>query len=161
MSKAAKRAGRLWSWREEAEEMVMEAADLLPPRPAPTTGQKKLVAAVYGSFNRGRPRPHGELDPIDIVRSGSAVVKAKRIAAIGCVCENCRISMPSKRLVQLHHVVFVSRGGTNEDENTLLLCPNCHVRAHWLDQYLPPDERPRNRDELIEMFRKDPSVLHG
>ena len=29
-----------------------------------------------------------------------------------------------------HHIVPVSEGGTNNEENLVLLCPNCHKMAH-------------------------------
>lgn len=31
---------------------------------------------------------------------------------------------------EFHHIIPVSRGGTNDEDNLILLCPNCHKKAH-------------------------------
>ncbi|WP_417064451.1 HNH endonuclease [Gordonibacter urolithinfaciens] len=31
---------------------------------------------------------------------------------------------------QVHHIVPLSRGGSNQDTNAVLLCEACHRRAH-------------------------------
>ena len=52
-----------------------------------------------------------------------------RSAAIGArdkVCTNCG----SRRTLQAHHVVSLSKGGTNKLANLKLLCERCHHRAH-------------------------------
>jgi len=35
-------------------------------------------------------------------------------------------------LLRVHHIVPVSLGGTDEIENLVLLCPNCHTLVHLL-----------------------------
>lgn len=42
------------------------------------------------------------------------------------VCTNCG----SRKILQAHHVVPLSRGGTNRLSNLKLLCERCHQRAH-------------------------------
>ena len=31
---------------------------------------------------------------------------------------------------QFHHIIPIAQGGTNDEENLILLCPNCHALAH-------------------------------
>ena len=51
-------------------------------------------------------------------------------------CENkqCENPTPFNRtddvLLEFHHIVHVSKGGKNEVNNLLLLCPNCHAEIH-------------------------------
>lgn len=47
----------------------------------------------------------------------------------GC-CEVCAYDY--KPSLQVHHVVQVSKGGSNDIENLALLCPNCHGLVHSL-----------------------------
>ncbi|MCD8189512.1 MAG: HNH endonuclease [Clostridiales bacterium] len=35
--------------------------------------------------------------------------------------------------LEVHHVVWLSRGGADSLDNTVALCPNCHARVHILD----------------------------
>ena len=32
--------------------------------------------------------------------------------------------------MQLHHIKQVAEGGTNDIDNIIVLCPNCHTKAH-------------------------------
>lgn len=54
----------------------------------------------------------------------------------GNICEGC--GYPG--YVELHHIISVVDGGTNADENLLLLCEKCHAEHHgykkvrYLDQ---------------------------
>lgn len=59
----------------------------------------------------------------------------------GC-CECCS----QRGLLHIHHILPLSRGGTNELENLRLLCSNCHSREHTQD-FKPgsPWERARAR----------------
>jgi len=41
------------------------------------------------------------------------------------LCENCR-----KRAVDIHHIKFKSKGGTNDISNLIALCRDCHIKAH-------------------------------
>lgn len=171
MSRGSVNRGNVWGRKEQCEDAIIEAIEPTPPQLGPDVSQawkrsairrlrgakgrslkKKrlsLIAAVFAKdYQPGSP----ELE----VRLGSKIAKANRIARVGCKCEACETAMPVPRLVHLHHVVFVSRGGSNADENTILLCPNCHSKAHWLDTQIPADERPRNSTELLLLLRPSP-----
>jgi predicted HNH restriction endonuclease len=40
--------------------------------------------------------------------------------------------MPS----HLHHVIPVAKGGGNEADNLVVLCPNCHAMAHRIRKFV-------------------------
>jgi len=54
------------------------------------------------------------------------------------VCGGCRRPLLDES-VQLHHVVFRSRGGTSTPENLKPLCVDCHqaVHQHLIDACTP------------------------
>lgn len=90
----------------------------------------------------------------DRPRAGAESAKIRMIALLGCRCEACATQMPSKALVHLHHVVPVRDGGTTADANLMLLCPNCHSRAHWIYRNLNQHERPATRQALADLLYK-------
>lgn len=61
---------------------------------------------------------------------------AKRRAAGRC--ELCQAAAPFKDrggrpYLETHHIRWLARGGADTIENTVALCPNCHKRAHVVD----------------------------
>ena len=44
------------------------------------------------------------------------------------VCEKCENE--NWNILQVHHILEKSKGGSNELNNLLLLCPNCHAIEH-------------------------------
>ena len=44
------------------------------------------------------------------------------------VCEIC--GFPVSELLQVHHVIPKSRGGSNKQSNKVQLCPTCHYTLH-------------------------------
>ena len=66
------------------------------------------------------------------------VVKATRKRANG-ICQLCNKPAPFKDkkgdpYLEVHHVIWLSRGGEDNTANTVALCPNCHTRMHVLDK---------------------------
>jgi 5-methylcytosine-specific restriction protein A len=54
------------------------------------------------------------------------------------VCQLCHRPAPFKDrdgapFLEIHHIVWLSRGGDDTIENTVALCPNCHRKMHLLD----------------------------
>ena len=46
-------------------------------------------------------------------------------------CEYCYIKLgASLRGVDLHHIKYLSRGGTDDIMNIIALCRDCHIKAH-------------------------------
>ena len=69
------------------------------------------------------------------------VNKATKKRAHG-VCQLCNSPAPfidknGNQYLEVHHIVWLSRGGTDSTDNTVAICPNCHRRMHMLD--LPED----------------------
>jgi hypothetical protein len=55
------------------------------------------------------------------------ILKARLVVSRGSVCEICGYSVP--QLLRPHHIVYTSKGGTDELDNLLLVCPylsRCH-----------------------------------
>ena len=53
-------------------------------------------------------------------------------------CQLCDTDAPfanksGQPYLEVHHVVWLARGGEDSLENTVALCPNCHRRMHVLD----------------------------
>lgn len=46
-------------------------------------------------------------------------------------CRGCGGSIPSQQL-HVHHILFRSQGGPDEDWNLISLCPGCHDKAHGI-----------------------------
>ena len=54
-------------------------------------------------------------------------------------CQICNLTF--KPILQIHHIEPVSTGGTDDVDNLLILCPNCHKIIHALDgNYYDADE---------------------
>jgi 5-methylcytosine-specific restriction protein A len=55
------------------------------------------------------------------------------------ICQLCSQSAPfqdnnGEPFLENHHIIWLSRGGTDTITNTVALCPNCHRRMHILDR---------------------------
>ena len=71
------------------------------------------------------------------VRSAE-VVKETRKRANG-VCQYCNQPAPfvdkkGNPYLEVHHVIWLSRGGEDNTATPVALCPNCHTRMHVLDK---------------------------
>lgn len=54
------------------------------------------------------------------------------------ICQLCRKPAPffgkdGEPFLECHHIVWLSRGGADEINNAVALCPNCHRKMHNLD----------------------------
>ena len=57
----------------------------------------------------------------------------KVIAVLEGKCKVCDFAV--EEMLEVHHILPLSKGGTNEWFNLALLCPNCHKAIHiWIDQ---------------------------
>ena len=71
------------------------------------------------------------------VRSAEVVKETKRRA--NGICQLCNRPAPfiDKRgnpYLEVHHIIWLSRGGEDTAGNTAALCPNCHIQMHVLDK---------------------------
>lgn len=48
----------------------------------------------------------------------------------GNKCNRCSFAIPD--ILQIHHIIEKSNGGTDEESNLEVLCPNCHALHHYL-----------------------------
>lgn len=64
-------------------------------------------------------------------------VVAEVLERAGDICELCGETAPFKRksdgspYLEVHHKVFLSKGGEDTVENAIALCPNCHREQHF------------------------------
>ena len=73
-------------------------------------------------------------------RSQEVINETKRRAK--GICQLCNQTAPfidkkGDPYLEVHHVIWLSRGGEDSTDNTVALCPNCHKRMHILDN---PDD---------------------
>lgn len=74
-----------------------------------------------GSKYNGRPLK-------DKVKNQRAL-KERLIKLRGTSCERC--DYPNTKILNVHHKIYRSNGGTNELDNLELICPNCHAEEHY------------------------------
>ena len=59
-----------------------------------------------------------------------AATRVKVIERDRCMCRKCGISLTGVKDRQVHHIIPLSRGGSNSVANQILLCFNCHKLEH-------------------------------
>jgi 5-methylcytosine-specific restriction protein A len=98
--------------------MIEESVEGLIERKATGVGGRRSTISTYYSRN-------------------ADVVKITRARARG-ICQLCGQPAPFKDskknpYLEVHHVVWLSRGGEDSTDNTVALCPNCHARMHVVE----------------------------
>jgi 5-methylcytosine-specific restriction endonuclease McrA len=94
-------------------------------------------------IRQGHPRWQGGKGGIDAVRHALSERAWQDTAQqarenTGGVCENCGAEGGSRDL-DVHHIVPVAAGGTNEPWNLMALCIGCHRRAEeYIRKYTEP-----------------------
>lgn len=83
------------------------------------------------------------------------VSKAAKEYAQG-VCDLCNKSAPFKDrngvpYLEAHHIVWLSRGGYDVEENIAALCPNCHRKMHILDSV---EDRAYLKEKAVRHFNE-------
>lgn len=63
------------------------------------------------------------------INYGFANTKAYVLTRDGYVCQHCQGKSKDKRL-EVHHVIFRSQQGSDEETNLVTLCKTCHDRLH-------------------------------
>ena len=69
-------------------------------------------------------------------RSAIVVDETKKFA--NGVCQLCGNKAPfvdkdGNPYLEVHHIIWLSRGGSDKLTNTIALCPNCHSKMHVID----------------------------
>ena len=83
---------------------------------------KRLVAAQYNRYERTpemKKRYNGVWPAI-----------RRRYIAAHPLCEMCRREGRITPAAEVHHILPVSQGGTNEASNLMALCQSCHTKIH-------------------------------
>ena len=52
--------------------------------------------------------------------------RIKEEAGYRCAIPNCNVTSP----LDIHHIEYQENGGSDEDDNLICLCRNCHGRVH-------------------------------
>lgn len=66
------------------------------------------------------------------------IVIRKTLKKANGICQLCNQYAPflddkNKPFLEVHHIIYLSRGGSDNEENTVALCPNCHRKVHILN----------------------------
>ena len=102
--------------------------------------------------------------------AGDAAAKRRLIRERSNVCEACGwaplpFALRQTSMINLHHVIPVALGGTNEPDNLVLLCPNCHTVCHavWAlrSKRTKLEHIPKGREELLAQLKKINTDPHG
>lgn len=81
---------------------------------------RKLESRRYEKYGR---------DPVAKRRYGSAWQKIRaRFLAAHPLCEQCRKEGRLTVATEVHHILPLGHGGTNDEENLMALCKPCHSR---------------------------------
>lgn len=71
-------------------------------------------------------------------------VREKTIKQRGHKCEKCGYT----GYIELHHIIEVSKGGTFDNDNLMLLCEKCHAEEHGHNKkkYIDPNRKQWQRN---------------
>ncbi len=97
------------------------------------TGYKK----IHEDWEREMEKESAKEDRVDKVTPLSTKLQAKFIRTVGSRCENpnCHNTFP----LEVHHITPRSEGGSNKENNLIVLCKNCHgiaQRGVWNKELL-------------------------
>ena len=91
-----------------------------------------------------------------VVRNRQLVVELRTM--YGGVCQLCG-SDPGERyrhpICEAHHLQWLSRGGRDEKQNLILLCPNHHRAVHACDAHIDHSRRAMDFGSRLEEVRVD------
>lgn len=92
--------------------------------------EESIERVISGKGGRHLSQSH-------VYSHSAAVTKATKERA-GGICQFCGQAAPftdrtGKPYLEAHHIIWLSRGGSDSTDNTAALCPNCHTRMHVVD----------------------------
>ncbi len=97
---------------------------------------------------KGRPVHTQTVTGLRLLRNPDVAAYAKRRAKGRC--QLCGGDAPFHKqgtpYLEVHHIVWISKGGEDTLENTVALCPNCHRKMHILDLQ-------RDRSVLLSLIK--------
>lgn len=112
--------------KEELEEYIAEREEKTTSL---STEQLRIEAIAHGS-KEGANR---EVNSKVYIRDEFIAEYTKRCA--NGICELCEKEAPfrdkkGKPYLESHHIIWLSKGGSDTINNTVALCPNCHKKMH-------------------------------
>ena len=107
-----------WKPSEEDSHAIERSVEISVQRVA--SGETKRVSHTVHTYSRN-----------------ADVVKIAKMRAYG-ICQLCKKPAPfldskGAPYLEVHHIVWLSRGGTDSTDNAVALCPNCHTKMHIVD----------------------------
>ena len=80
-------------------------------------------------FNRDPERKHSRgKKATEEINYSSKLFRKIFIEKKGNKCALCEYSV--KEVLNIHHIIERKNGGSNEENNLIVLCPNCHAEIH-------------------------------
>lgn len=112
---------RFTNWKPDAEQSIQ----------IEQTAEEYVQGVILGTGGHRRVTSN-------VFARSAEVVKATRKSANG-ICQFCNQPAPfldekGNPYLEVHHIIWLSRGGEDSTANTVALCPNCHTRMHILDK---------------------------
>lgn len=84
--------------------------------------------------------------------------RARRIRSRDQCCQNCGgINIP----LDVHHIIYLSNYGTNQDKNLIALCRPCHEEVHGREFDFGEPEEPGNPSPIKPAPHHNPPDLRG
>jgi 5-methylcytosine-specific restriction endonuclease McrA len=99
-------------------------------------GRKTCCSRACSKINR-----EGERRKREPSKSKPRIWRTKLASIRGGFCEEC--GNENFAILQVHHIKERANGGSDDDDNLKLLCPNCHAKTHLgfvtYDEYIRKD----------------------
>ena len=86
-----------------------------------------------------------ELSNINNIFDISSRTRVKILKMIGCGCSICGWN---EATCDIHHIIPKKAGGTNDDENLIYVCPNCHRICHVANKYSIEELKEKSLDKM-------------
>ncbi|MCL0329836.1 HNH endonuclease [Apilactobacillus xinyiensis] len=105
--------------------------------------QKLMRDAKIQQFQNERAVPKKVVNELRHIRN-IEIVELARIFAEG-VCQLCEQEAPFKDkngspFLEVHHIKWLSQGGSDTINNVIAICPNCHRRMHIVNDPIDVDK---------------------
>lgn len=141
---------KLLIWKDSHEEMqdwsLLEYVAYLyehfghPPKVEKGFVNKKSPLKILKEELKAFDRQHSKtrLTEVEMRQRSALVANIAKKRAAG-VCQLCGMPAPffnqkGEAYLESHHVVWLAKGGVDDIQNTVALCPNCHRKMHVLDE---------------------------
>ena len=107
----------------------------------PTSDLKSLDNRVESLLNIDLEAPSGSKTPKAVIQQSNSYerdpkVKAWVLKGANGNCEMCLNDAPFLKenggpYLEVHHILPLSEGGSDTIQNTVAVCPNCHMKFHY------------------------------